>query len=291
MSREGIKAAIRTRVAVRGRTAVRPATTLRAGDVVVVAYPVLDAAGEPPPGPAAVPEPEILHDDAHLLAVNKPPGILVHPTASSTGPSLLGWLRSREAGPLHLVHRLDRDTSGAVVLARTAEAARTLSRAFASGEVAKTYLAVVFGSVGPDAGTIELPLGKASGSAVHVKQGVAAMGRPARTDYRVIERLDGFTLLELSPRTGRRHQIRVHLQAIGHPVAGDRLYGARESHHVRFRASGFDERMRRDVVAERHLLHAASLELPHPETGRRLTIAAPLPADMAGFVERRRARS
>jgi 23S rRNA pseudouridine1911/1915/1917 synthase len=134
-------------------------------------------------------------------------------------------------------------------------------------------------------GVIDLPLGRASASAVHIKQGVdRTAGRPARTDFRVIQRVPGFTVLELRPRTGRRHQIRVHLQAIGHPVVGDKLYAARESHHVRYLERGFDDRMRRDLLAERQLLHAAAITIRHPVTDRRETFEAPLPADMESFV-------
>jgi len=289
MSREGIKKAILARVAVSGRPVARPSTALRAGDEVLVTYP-----GRPAPGPdlphRISREPAILHADDDLLVVDKPAGLLVHATASSRGATLLDAPALSGHGPLQLVHRLDRETSGVVVLGRTAEAGRALARSFASGEVEKTYLALVFGTVERDAGTIDLPVGRASGSAVHVKQGVdAAAGRPASTEYRVVERLAGFTFLALRPRTGRRHQIRVHLQSIGHPVVGDKLYGASEAHHLRFRKSGFDERMRKDLMADRHLLHAAAITLPHPRDGRRVTFESPLPRDMSAFLDEHRA--
>jgi len=289
MSREGIKEAIRTRVDIPRRTRVRPSTTLLPGDEVIVDWP---RAGEDDPVQAAAAEPiRVLRDDGVILAVDKPAGLIVHATARSRGVSLLGILAAKH-DPLHLVHRLDRETSGVVVLARTMEAARILSSAFASGEVEKIYVAIVFGVVGRDEGAIDLPIGKDSRSAVHVKQGVdASSGRPARTEFRVVERLEGFTLLELHPRTGRRHQIRVHLQAIGHPLVGDKLYGAREAHYLRFLASGFDEKMKRDLIAERQLLHAARVTLRHPRTARRVTIASPIPGDMAAFIGEHRGPS
>jgi 23S rRNA pseudouridine1911/1915/1917 synthase len=283
MSRERIKEAIRTRVEVQGRARARPSTLLTAGDEVIVTWPGA-ATGPQASPPAGVP---LLHADAAIVVVDKPAGVLSHGTASSRGPTLLGALALQGLAGLQLAHRLDRETSGVVALGRTREAARSLSEAFASGRTSKTYLAVVFGEVRDDEGVIDLPLGAARGSAVHIKQGVDhASGRPAVTAFRVRARAPGFTLLELTPRTGRRHQIRVHLQAAGHPVVGDKLYGPRESHHLRYLTGGFDDRMRRELLAERQLLHALRLEIPHPLDGRSMSFEAPVPADMADFLER-----
>jgi 23S rRNA pseudouridine1911/1915/1917 synthase len=281
MSREGIKEAIRARVAVAGRERVRPSTALHAGDEVTVTYPEGERAG------AIGAAPQILHEDDELLVVDKPAGMLVHATSRSTSLSLLGALRAAGREGLHLVHRLDRETSGLVVLAKGAGAAGILSRAFARGEVEKTYVAIVFGAVPGEEGVVDLPLGRAVRSAVHIKQGIDREGgRAARTEYRVRERLDGFTCLSLRPRTGRRHQIRVHLQAIGHPIVGDKLYAAGEAHHLRHLASGFDERMRRDLLAERQLLHAEAVAFRHPAGGREVRFEAPLPPDMREFLLR-----
>ncbi len=304
MSRERIKDAIRTRVEVAGRARVRPSTLLTTGDEVIVAWPEMSDApvfagevGSGSPAPEGVSGSgapagfaggiSILHCDESLLVVDKPAGLLAHGTSSSKGPTLLGALAHQGHAGVHLVHRLDRETSGVMALGRTREAGRSLSEIFASGRAAKTYVAVVFGEVAGDEGVIDLPLGAARGSAVHIKQGVDALeGRRARTDFRVVKRIPGFTLLELRPRTGRRHQIRVHLQAAGHPVVGDKLYGPRESHHLRFLERGFDERMRRDLLAERQLLHALRLEIPHPADGSPMTFEAPIPGDIAGFIKR-----
>jgi len=278
MSREGIKEAIRRRVVVRGRGAARPSTLLREGDEVVVAYPAEETFR-----PGELPAIDILHEDAFLLAVSKPAGLRVHATVSSRGPSLLAALAAQEPiasrrEDLRLVHRLDRETSGVVVLARTREAARSLSGALASGEVEKVYTAVVFGEPRRDEGVVDLPLGSARSSAVHIKQGIDRdAGRPARSEYRIVERLRGFAVVEVRPRTGRRHQIRVHMQAIGHPVVGDKLYAARESHHLRFLTSGLDDRMMEELKAERQLLHAGRIDLPHPDGSGRLRVDAPLP--------------
>lgn len=281
MSRARIQEAIRTRVEIAGRI-VRPATELSEGDEVIVTWPAPAA----PSG--AVPPIAVLHEDPDLLVVDKPAGLLAHATASSKGFTLLGALEAVGRTGLGLVHRLDRETSGVLVLGRTPEAARALSKAFAAGRARKTYLAVVFGRLGRDEGLIDLPLGAARGSAIHIKQGVdRESGRPARTRFRVRERLDGFTFLELRPETGRRHQIRVHLREAGHPVVGDKLYGPREAHHLRFLAGGLDERMRRELLADRQLLHAWRLEIPHPRGGI-CAFEAPVPADMLEFIESRR---
>ncbi len=289
MSRERIKEAIRTRVRVLGRPGAGPATLLRPGDEVVVDYPG-PPAGVPLAG--AVPEVPILHVDEDLLVVDKPGNLLVHATTSSRAPALLDALEASGHEGLHLVHRLDRETSGVVVLARSGRAAQALSSQFASGAVEKVYLAVVFGVVGRGEEVIDLPLGREGRSAVHIKQGVdRRAGRRAVTAFRVIDRFGGFSLLEVRPRTGRRHQIRVHLGAIGHPVVGDKLYGARETHHLRYPVVGFDDRMRRDLITERHLLHASAIRLEHPCDGRPVLFRAPLPPDMAGFIASRGGRA
>jgi len=285
MSRERIKEAIRTRVEVAGRTTARPSTQLAAGDEVIVTWPETEPSAAFAPGES--PGVPILHSDAALLVVDKPAGLLAHGTSSSKGATLLGALALQGESGLHLVHRLDRETSGVVALGKTREAGRNLSEAFASGRAVKTYVAVVFGEVRDEEGEIDLPLGAARGSAVHIKQGIDPIaGKPARTRYRVLERIPGFTLLELRPRTGRRHQLRVHLQAAGHSIVGDKLYGTRESHHPRFITSGFDAKMRRELLAERQLLHALRLEIPHPIDGRPIAFEAPLPADIEAFLRR-----
>ncbi|MBI3448025.1 MAG: RluA family pseudouridine synthase [Acidobacteria bacterium] len=272
MSREGLKRAIVDRVVVRGRPRARASTALRAGDEVEMTYPPPEASRAVADGAAA---PRILHDDAAILVADKPAGMLSHATSRSTSLSLLGWLRGAGFGELHLVHRLDRETSGLTVLARTAEAARALSRDFARRAVEKRYLAIVFGEVAAEEGVIDRPIGSARGSAVHVKQGVdEENGRPARTRIRVLERLRGFTFLELHPETGRRHQIRVHLMSIGHPVAGDVLYGARES-----REAG---------ITGRQLLHAGGIRFRHPASGDAVSFDSPIPPDMEAFLVSRR---
>jgi 23S rRNA pseudouridine1911/1915/1917 synthase len=283
LSRRRIQDAIGSRVEAPGHGRVKPATLLRPGDTVIVHRERQPEEEEPG---LTLP---LLHVDDHLVLVDKPAGVLSHPSRRVAKASVTHLLSRDVAGPLHLVHRLDRETSGVMAVARSAEAARALSSQMARARdgASKIYLAVVFGEMsGPD-GVIDLPLGRAARSAVYVKRGVDPIqGRPARTEFRVVARGAGVSLVRLTLRTGRRHQIRVHLAAAGHPVVGDKLYGPAESHYLRFITRGFDERMRRDLLTERQMLHASRLELIHPATGEPLVAEAPVPDDMRGFVSR-----
>ena len=284
LSRTRIQEAIRTRVKVVGRDTAKPSLLLRPGDRVMV-MPVPPPV-EPEPG-FGVP---VLHSDDDLIVIDKPAGVLAHPSNHVRKGSVTYLLSRVFEGPLHLVHRLDRETSGVMVIARSAPTARALS-AQMSRQVdgaTKTYLAIVFGEMAQAEGVVDLPIGPAERSAVYVKRGVNPhAGRASRTAFRVMQRGGGYSLLEVTLATGRRHQIRVHLAAIGHAVVGDKLYGPAESHYLRFIRGGFDERMRAQLLAERHLLHARRLSFAHPRGGAKLDITAPLPADMRDFLETR----
>ena len=202
-------------------------------------------------------EPRVLSEDEGLLVVDKPAGMA---TAAGSGvdddASLHAWVSRHVGGRTFIVHRLDRGTSGVIVFAKTAGEHRRLSRAFEAREVAKRYLAVVDGHVRPVRGEIAEPL-RAFGSG---RVGVDAKGSEALTRYRRLERLHGADLLELEPLTGRRHQIRVHCYAIGHPILGDTRYGS----------------ARPVGGAPRLMLHAAELVLPGG-----LRLRADLPAEFA----------
>jgi 23S rRNA pseudouridine1911/1915/1917 synthase len=255
----------------------------------------------------------VLYCDDILLAVDKPAGLVVHATRRRLRNTLLAVVRRLEeareqsagaagraaeragagAGPasLALVHRLDRDTSGVVLLSRSHQAARALAGEFALGRVRKTYRAIVRGAPDPPAGRIDLPIGRDERSGIYVRRAVSRTGAPAVTDYETEEKAGGFALLRLRPLTGRGHQIRVHLEAIGHPIVGDKLYGGDPRWHLRAFERGESHEMRHALLASRQLLHAAALELAHPLTGEHLRIEAPLAADMrdfmAGLLQRR----
>ncbi len=220
---------------------------------------------------------DILHEDSHLLVLNKPAGLVVHPGAGRrTGTLVHGLLaHCRELPGIGgverpgIVHRLDRDTSGVMVVAKTEAAHHALSLQFKTRVVQKWYLALVHGEMREGAGRIEAAIGRRETD--RQRMGVRERGgREARTAYRVLRRLPGMTLVELRLETGRTHQIRVHLAHIGHPVVGDRVYGGRRER----RRTGQE-----GPAAERQMLHAWRLGFQHPQDGAWREFTAPLPAD------------
>jgi 23S rRNA pseudouridine1911/1915/1917 synthase len=256
----------------------KPAQRIHPGDVIachVAERPALPV--EPEPIPI-----EVLHEDAALLVVNKPSGIVMHPAPGNWTGTLLNALvhhvqRGTEAFDERrirpgLVHRLDKGTSGVLVVAKTDAAHRHLSRQFHAHSIHRVYLALVAGVV-MRGGLIDRPLGRDTRDARRISPRSAAP-RLAVTEYGVAERLGpDATLIEVHPRTGRMHQIRVHLASIGHPVLGDATYGA----------------MPADPALARPMLHAAALGFVHPSTGRYAEHRAPLPPDMERAVAGRRA--
>lgn len=225
--------------------------------------------------------------DPHLLVLDKPAGVLMHRTHPRPQVSLHEMVRREFRVPgdrIAVVHRLDRETSGLVVLARSAAATAALSAAFERRAVQKGYRAIVHGEVADGEGVIDLPVGRAVGSRVRKKQQVHGAGaRPAVTRYRVAARRAGYTLLELRPETGRLHQIRVHLAHLGHPLAGDKLYGPDERWHLRFFEHGWSDEMGAALGLPRHALHASELAFAHPVDSAPLRFTSPLPEDLAAF--------
>ena len=238
---------------------------------------------------------EVLYEDDHLVAVNKPAGLRVIPDSFNAAlPNLLTMLESRyrkalgrEGQQLWVVHRIDMHTSGVVIFARTPEMHRHLNRMFEHGEVQKTYWAVVRGHVQPREGRIDFPMAPhPSRSRMMI---ISEKGKPARTDYRVLEEFEHFTLVEVYPRTGRTHQIRVHFQAIGNPLAIDPIYAKTLSIDI--------SNLKRDVVRKRHsldetppalmqrlTLHALRLSFTHPLTGKSFEVEAALPKDFRALL-------
>jgi 23S rRNA pseudouridine1911/1915/1917 synthase len=221
----------------------------------------------------------ILHEDAHLLVVDKPAGLLTVPTPAADEDSVLGrvrdyvrHLRPRE-GFVERVHRLDRDTTGAVVFALSREARAGLIHLFRTHAIERRYLALVAGTPAAEEGLVDLPLRDAwvSGRKAVAREGEPQ--KPARTRWRVRERLDRAALLEVSLDTGRQHQIRVHLARVGLPVLGDPVYGRPE---------------RDPFPSRRPLLHAGHLAFAHPVTGERVIVASPLPPDLKKALARLR---
>ena len=243
---------------------------VRAGDVVEIEFPA--------PQPASL-EPEdfplnILFEDKHLLVLDKPPGVVVHPGAGHAEHTLVHALLHHCRGQLSgiggeerpgIVHRLDKDTSGCLVVAKTDPAHRALAESFQTRTVEKSYLALVWCEPRMPSGKIDKPVGR---HRVHRhKMTVTEKGRSALTEWKVIERLGTISLLECRIHTGRTHQIRVHLASLGHPVVGDTLYG-------RARDAGPHR------LAGRQMLHAWKLAFDHPISQKRIACEAPIPEDM-----------
>jgi 23S rRNA pseudouridine1911/1915/1917 synthase len=260
-------------IRVNGRPA-KPSHHPRAGEVVSVSWPAAQPAGAQPED---IPL-EILYEDEDLLALNKPAGLVVHPAAGHAAHTLVNALLHHCAGHLSgiggvarpgIVHRLDKDTSGCLVVAKNDAAHLCLSGQFAARTVEKTYEAIICGQWPGAGGEIDIPISR---HRVDRKRMAAGAGRPARTTFRVLQRLRGATRVEVDLHTGRTHQIRVHFQHLGYPVAGDLVYGRRPNARLRETAG---------CAAPRLMLHARRLALTHPRTGRRLVFEAPIPADFA----------
>jgi 23S rRNA pseudouridine1911/1915/1917 synthase len=257
----------------------RPALAVRAGDTIHIDRPA-------PIEPEVPREFPILASDAHFMAIDKPAGLPMHTTAKFWKNTLVAILRERfpEEG-LQICHRIDRETSGVLLIARTREAASFLKRAFAARAVKKTYLALVHGIPAPSSGVIDAPM-RLIESRSHLMMGCEPDGLPAVTRYRVHTVFARHALVEASPETGRQHQIRVHLAHIGHPIVGDKLYGASEQAFMDYCDSGMTPALLTLFDGlPRHALHAARLIFPHPETKEMITVESPLPDDLGDYMK------
>jgi len=245
---------------------------VREGQVVRVDPSFLPVT-EPPAADATV-EFTVMHADDHLIIIDKPAGLVVHPGAGNPDRTLVNGLLARfpeiaDVGETHrpgIVHRLDVGTSGLLAVARTQRAYHALVDALAARDVGRVYRTLVWGHLANAVGVVDAPVGRDHRDAM--RMAVVVDGKPARTRYRVLQeyrRPTEASALECRLETGRTHQIRVHLAAIGHPVVGDGTYGG----------------VRSGIVPERPFLHAAALELSHPVTGESLQFSSPMPADLA----------
>ncbi len=243
----------------------RPSTRIKHGDSVHIEAKPMDSDDKPFPEKLPL---KIVHEDQDVIVVDKPPGLTVHPAPGHPRGTLVNALLDRypeleavgEPSRPGLVHRLDADTSGLMVVARSQSSYVELNRQLKERSFTKVYLALVKGRPQPAEGAIDAPIARNPRS--RQKMGIVEGGRASLTEYRTIEALDGFTLLEVRPKTGRTHQIRVHMAATGHPVAGDSKYGGRAK------------------FLRRQFLHACKLGFFLPSTGEPVEFASRLPPDL-----------
>ncbi len=273
ISRAQIQTLIRAgQVTVNG-VAAKASLRLEGGERIRVQVPV----GEE----SAAPEPEaiplvVLYEDEHVAVVDKPAGMVVHPAFGHQTGTLVNAVLSRwpqiatfaEPGRAGIVHRLDKETSGVIVIAKTAQALESLRAQFKAYTIRKRYVALVEGLPDTPEGVIDAPIGRDTRQ--RKRMAVVRDGRAALTEFRVVEVFISFSLLDVWPKTGRTHQIRAHLAFIGHPVVGDTVYGRRKQ----------------PFTLKRHFLHAVSLTFTHPVSGEPITVESPLPAALQNLLDK-----
>jgi 23S rRNA pseudouridine1911/1915/1917 synthase len=223
----------------------------------------------------------ILHEDDKLIVINKPGDVVCHPSKAGPWSSLVGAVR--EYGALaasHLIFRLDRETSGIVVFAKTPEVASRLQKAMQKRKVGKAYLAIMFGELKEPA-VVDQPLGDDDNSVVFVKSAVRPDGQQALTRFQPLSCANGFTLCRVVTETGRKHQIRAHAQWLGYPLVGDKIYGPDERCFIEFIDGGWTPSLEARLLHPRHALHCAEIDLR--STGMDYVFHAPLPEDLRTF--------
>ncbi len=283
-SRSSLGRSIRSAHILVNNKTVKPGCRLRPGDAIRLAMPVTQTvAGEGRPAPQPV-EFEVLFEDQSLAVISKPPGLVVHPAAGHADNTLVNGLLYRygdmaalEGDRPGIVHRLDKDTSGIMLAARTERAQRLLSAAFKERNISKTYHALLVRCPKELSGRLVAPIGR---HPVHRKKMAVRLhdGRYAATHWQILERFsNGLCYAEIGIETGRTHQIRVHMSSLGAPVLGDMLYGGKVDSSL-------------EIQVERQLLHASRLVFPHPDTGEACGFTAPLWPDMKRVLEDLRER-
>jgi 23S rRNA pseudouridine1911/1915/1917 synthase len=254
----------------------RASERVKAGEVVILVRPAFEE-------PDAPDHFDVVYEDDSILALDKPAGLPVHPSASYHKNTLTYLLRQRYGDdPPQIAHRLDRETSGLLVCGRTLDAERALKGDFENRRVRKRYVAIVRGAMPEDVGRIELPMDRAK-EGLHILMEVTPQdeGYPCSTRYRVLARRDDATLVALAPESGRQHQLRVHLAALGFPIIGDKLYGPEGAQtFLDYIETGMTPELEERLGHERHALHAYQLTFDHPTTKESTTLQAPLSPDL-----------
>ncbi len=227
----------------------------------------------------------ILHEDDQLLVVDKPAQVVCHPSKAGPASSLVGAARIHTGlETMHLIFRLDRETSGVIVLAKTAAMASRLQKAIERRRIGKSYLAILTGELAAPV-AVDQPLGDDLRSQVFIKTAVTADGRPSITRFTPLSAGCGFTLVQAVPETGRKHQIRAHAQWLGLPVVGDKIYGPDELLYLEFIEHGWTDALAAKLLLPRQALHCAKIDLQ--PAGLAFIFTAPLPGDLRAFCESR----
>jgi 23S rRNA pseudouridine1911/1915/1917 synthase len=279
LSRSQAKALIKKNYVLLNQRPTKPSIHLKTGDLISVTLPRPEPLSlKPEPLPLT-----ILYEDASVIVVDKPAGMVVHPAAGNPSGTLVNALlhHCKDLRGINgvmrpgIVHRLDKDTSGVMVVAKDDEAYQQLTKQFKDRTVEKVYLTIAYGKFRQEEGLIESPIGRHPSQRKRMSTRTRK-GRIAITRWKRLESLDGFTLLEIFPKTGRTHQIRVHLSSMGHPLLGDPLYGRKG------RQGSIQHPVLKECVKrmKRQALHALRLVFSHPRTGERVQFESPIPQDM-----------
>jgi 23S rRNA pseudouridine1911/1915/1917 synthase len=284
LSRSRAKNLIEKNYVLLNQRTTKPSARLKVGDIVSGTFPKPKPLSlEPEPIPL-----NILYEDSSIIVIDKTPGMVVHPAYGNLSGTLVNALlyHCKDLAGINgvlrpgIVHRLDKDTSGVIVVAKDDEAYHQLTKQFKNRTVEKTYLAIAYGKFPQDEGLIDSAIGRHPSKRKRMST-KTKRGRTAITRWKILERLDGFTLLEIFPQTGRTHQIRVHLSSMGHPLLGDPLYGRKG------RPGSIYDPLLKECVKRigRQALHAQRLEFNHPRTGERVQFVSPIPQDMREVLE------
>ena len=283
LSRTRIAQVIRQILTMNGQPVRKPGVKVKRGDEILILRPA-------PQEPEVPRHFTVIAQGPGYLAVDKPAGLPVHPTAHYLKGTLTALIKERY-GPdsgINMAHRLDRETSGIVLFGTDREATRRLKNAFRDRRVKKQYLALVHGDLAQRC-EVDQPIGPAPGSVIRLRMGVRPDGQPASTEFTPLQRLGEHTLVQATPRTGRQHQIRVHLEHLGLRLVGDKLYGHPDDFFLGLIETGVNAYLASQLIMSRQALHASGLQFPIPDgSGRTAHVEAPLPNDIAEMIERLR---
>jgi len=227
----------------------------------------------------------ILFEDDDVLVLNKPGGLVCHSASRPGQTSLVVQLRDHGITTPRLVNRLDRETSGLVIVAKNERAGKNLGKQVLRREIQKEYRAICWGEFQEATGLIDQPIAVTSGGPVYTKRVIDPAGKPSVTEFFIAKQLPGFSVVGLRPQTGRAHQLRVHLASLGHPIVGDKIYGPDERLYLEFIAQGMTPALLAKLLLPRHALHASAVTFRHPHTQVLMTCLADLPEDMVQFIE------